>query len=476
MSPAEQPKTSLPIDILGLQANEDVAMMFGLRLFNDIHTRMAQCREERQKIEAKYTNQSKRMHQYYDEVERVILKTRAQFEKLVHENSEVIEANFEKAFKELARSRDKKLQRLEARCSQAMSSFMDTRMKEAVVYADSLMVQDPVAFTRLTFDVSTYANQLRGMLPMCSHGNRPHTPPTEGTVDPDSHGVMNFDLCYVSEIRQIISFIDHFLVQADELRERYYGDDEDFYDAIDDNEENLSGDFSPDGFDPEVEKHTPTQIPATNAGPMVHETLNVPISGIFEPGPVILGKPEDGKSEDGKSHDEEKKPTPTGDTPSDKPTVHETLNVPINGIFEPGPVIPGKPEDGKSHDDKEKKPTPTGDTPSDKPTSDPANLIPIDELLEPGPAIVETEKNKTPLPTKETPTNEPTENLPPKPEEEEVSDYVDDEKETMASPDKEDPTTDAKSTTGEFFRLHNDSCSLSMCSLVSGSCISQHFM
>ena len=70
--PAEQPKTSLPIDILGLQANKDVAIMFGLGLFNDIHTRMAQCRDERNKIEAKYTNQSKRMHQYYNETERVI--------------------------------------------------------------------------------------------------------------------------------------------------------------------------------------------------------------------------------------------------------------------------------------------------------------------------------------------------------------------------------------------------------------------
>ena len=410
LSPAEQPKISLPIDILGLQANKDVAMMFGLRLFNDIHTRMAQCREERRKIEAKYTNQSKRMHQYYDETERVILKTRAQFEKLVHENSEDIEVNFEKAFKELERSRDKKLQRLEARCSQAMSSFMDARMKEAVAYADSLMVQDPVSFTRLTFDASTYANQLRGMLPMCSHGNKPHPPPTEGTVDPDSHGVMNFDLCYVSEIRQIISFIDHFLAQADELRQRYYGDDEDFYDTVDDNEENLSGDFPPDSFDPEAEKPTPTQIPATNAHPTVHENLKVPISGIFEPGPVILGKP----------------------------------------------------EDGKSHDDKEKKPTSTGDTPSDKPTSDPKNLIPTDKLLEPGPAITETEKNETPLPTKETPTEDPTENLLPKPEEKEVSDYDDDGKETTASPDKEDPATDAKPTPGEFFRLHNDSCSLSV--------------
>lgn len=406
LSPTEQQKTSLPIDILGLQANEDVAMLFGLRLFNDIHSKMAQCREERRKVEAKYNNQSKRMHQYYNEAERVILKTRAQFEKLVHENSEDIEANFENAFKELEKNRDRKLKRLEARCNKAKSSFMDAKMKEAVTYADTLLIQDPVAFTRLTFGVSTYANQLRAVLPKCSHGNRPHPPPTEGTVDPDSHGKMKFDLCYVSEIRQIISFIDHFLAQTDELRQRYYGDDEDFYDVIDDKEESLSGDFPVDDSKPVIEKPRPTQPPATKA----------------------------------------------------RPTVQETIKVPINGIFEPGPVILGKPKDEKPHDDKEKKPTPTGDTLSTKPTNDPISPVPIDKFLEPGIVIIETEKNETPLPTKETPSKDPSDNHPSKPEEEEVSDYDGDEKKATKSPDKEEPTTEAKPTQGEFFKLHNDSC------------------
>lgn len=407
MSPAEQPKTSLPIDILGLQANEDVMVMFGLRLFNDIHTRMAQCREERSKIEAKYTNQSKRMRQYYDEAERVITKTRAQFEKLVHENSEAVEANFEKAFRELERSRDRKLKRLEARCSNIMTSFFEARMKEAVAYANSLMVQDPVAFTRLTFDASTYANQLRAVLPMCSHGNGLHPPPTEGTVDPDSHREMNFDLCYVSEIRQIISFIDHFLAQADELRQQYYGDDEDFYDAIDDIKENSSGDFpAEDNFDPELDnKATPTQTPATDAYPTTIY-MKAPISGILEPGPVIF-KPDDGEHHDG--DDKEKKLTPTEDTPSKKPS----------------PVNPTSP------------------------------VVPIDELLEPGLVKIET----TPLPTKETiPSKEPIEDRPPKPDEEEESDYDSDEKKITKSPASEEPTVvDSKPTHGEFF-FRKDSC------------------
>ena len=409
LSLVEQLKTSLPIDVLGLQANKDVTVMFGLRLFDDIHTRMAQCRQERSKIEAKYTNQSKRMRQYYDETERVIAKTRTQFEELVHENSEAVEANFEKAFRELERSRDRKLKRLEARCSNIMTSFFEARMKEAVAYANSLMNQDPVAFTRLTFDASAYANQLRAMLPMCSHGNRPHPPPTEGTANPDSNGDMNFDLCYVSEIRQIISFIDHFLAQADELRQQYYGDDEDFYDAIDDIKENSSGDFpEEDGFDPEFDnKVTPTQTPDTDAHPTT-VYMKVPISGLLEPGPVIF-----------------------------------------------------KPEDEEHHDsdDKEKKPTPTEDTPLEK-------LSPVD-LTEPG--LVKTET--TPLPTKETiPSKEPVKPIedrppkpdeekstdhprPPKPDEEEESDHDSDEKKKATeSPDKEEPTVvDSKPTHGEFF-------------------------
>jgi hypothetical protein len=391
--------------------------MFGLQLFNDIHTRMAQCRGERSKIETKFTNQSKRLHQYYNETERVIAKTRAQFERLVHENSEAIEANFEKAFRELERSRDKKLKRLEARCSNILSGFLEARMRQAVAFANSLMVQDPVAFTRLTFDASTFANQLRGMLPMCIHGNRPHPPPTEGTADPDSHGGMNFDLCYVSEIRQVISFIDHFLSKADELRQQYsnYGDDEDFYDAVDDIKEDSSGDFpAEDNFDPElVDKPTPSQIPATKAHP------TVPIGVILEPGPVIFKKPKDGEPDDGDDDDkEEKKPTPTGDTPVEKPPPTDPTS----------PVVPS-----------------------------------IDELLEPGIVKIETEKNKAPLPTKEIPSKEPVkpiEDHPPKPDdEEEVNDYDSNEKKATKSPDKEvEPTmAESKPNHGEFFKLHKDS-------------------
>ena len=62
----------------------------------------------------------------------MILKTRAQFEKLMHKNSEDIKTNFENAFKELEKNRDKKLKRLEARCNAAMTSFMDVKLKEAV--------------------------------------------------------------------------------------------------------------------------------------------------------------------------------------------------------------------------------------------------------------------------------------------------------------------------------------------------------
>ena len=402
-----QPKTSLPIDLLGLAANEDVAVMFGLRLFNDIHTRMAQCREDRRKIEAKYSNDSRRVQQYYAEAERVIQKARPLFEELVHENSQDIEANFKKAFRELDKSRDKKLKRLEARCSQAMDSFMDARLHEAVVYAETLIVQDPAAFTKLTFDVSAYATHLRGVLPMCSHGNRPHPPPSQETMDPNSNGGMNFDLCYVREVQQIISFIDHFLAQADELRQRYYGDDEDFYDVIDDKEERLSGDFQEDGFEPEFKKPPPTQTPATNVRPTVQETINVPISGFFEPGSVILGKPK-----------------------------------------------PEKPHDGKDHD---KKPNSTEETPSRKPANDSTPPIPINDLLQPGPVIIETEKNESLPPTKETPSDmKPTEDQPPnsstesKPDDEEVSDYENDKKESTTSPDEEEPTlTDTKPTHGK---------------------------
>lgn len=57
-----------------------------------------------------------------------------------------------------------------------------------------------------------------------------------------------------------------------------------YYDVIDDKKENLSGDFPADSFDLELEKPTPTQMLATNALPTVHESMNVPISGISEPG------------------------------------------------------------------------------------------------------------------------------------------------------------------------------------------------
>ena len=412
---AEQPKTSLPIDILGLQANEDVTVMFGLRLFDDIHTRMAQCRAERSKIEAKYTNQSKRMRQYYDETERVIAKQRAQFENLVHENSEAVEANFEKAFRELERSRDRKLKRLETKCSNIMTGFFEVKMKEAVTYVKLLMAQDPVGFTRLTFHVSTYANQLRAMLPMCSHGNRPHPPPTEGTVDPDSHGEMNFELCYVSEIRQIISFIDHFLAQADELRQQYYGDDEDFYDIIDDIKENSSGDFpEEDGFDPELDnKVIPTQTPTTDAHPTT-VYMKVPFSGILEPGPVIL-KPEDEQHHDS---DDKEKPTPTED---EKPS-------PID-LTEPGLVKT------------ETTPLPTKET------------IPSKEPVKPDEE--KSTDDHPPKPNEEKSTDHP---RPPKLDEEEESNYDSDEKKATKSPDKEEPTVvDSKPTHGEFFfRLHDE--------------------
>ena len=66
-----------------------------------------------------------------------------------------------------------------------------------------------------------------------------------------------------------------------------------YYDVIDDKKENLSGDFPADSSDPELENPALTHTLATNACPTIHETLIDPISGLLEPGPVILGKPED---------------------------------------------------------------------------------------------------------------------------------------------------------------------------------------
>ena len=333
--PVEQPENSLPIEILGLQVNQDVAMMFGLRLFNDIQTRMEQCRMERNSIDTKYDNKTRRLQLYYDEAERVIRKSRSQFEKLVNENSADIEANFEKAFRELEKSRDKKLKRLETKCASVMKSFLDARLQEAVIYAESLIAQDPVEFTKLTFDVSTYATQLRGVLSGCARANRPHLLPPAQPVDPDSHGAMNFDICYVHEIQKIISFVDHFLAQADELRQRYYGDDEDFYDVVNDIDGDVSGDYQEDRYEEEIKKPTAfTRAPpsTTNPQPVVSEVLNIPINGLFEPGPVIFGKPK-------QSHDRKDNPTPAGGTPSSKPTTEPTASIPIDDLLEPGLVI-----------------------------------------------------------------------------------------------------------------------------------------
>ena len=147
----------LPIELLEMESKNNVALMFGLNPFNEIHTRLVQCREERCLVDVDFKNETSLMSQYYQEAEKVILNPR--FEKLVNENRRDIETNFENAFRELEKSRDKKLKRLESKCSKALDVFIDGRLQEALKYAETLMVQDPAEYTKLT---SSYATQLRG--------------------------------------------------------------------------------------------------------------------------------------------------------------------------------------------------------------------------------------------------------------------------------------------------------------------------
>ena len=382
----EQQKTSFPIELLEMESKNNVAVMFGLNMFNEIHTRLVQCREERRLVEVKFNNETRLMLRYYQEAEKVILNPR--FEELVNENRRDIEANFENAFRELEKSKDKKLKRLESKCSKALDVFIDGRLQEAVKYAETLIIQDPAAFTKLTFDVSSYATRLRGAAKLCSrqpHSSKPHPPPQstgKESVNPDSHGEMHFDLCYRHEIQQLINFIDHFLARADELAQRYYGDDEDYYNDLDLDMNEGSGDLNDKEEEeklpsekPIKEVEKPTKKPETKPHPTHQEPLlELPINSLFEPGPVLLGGGDKPKA--GKKDEKTKPPPPIQQTITEKQADdHQTSSTERVVIILDPPTVESKPEhledDNEEDKDKELTKSPDEEKTTPKPDNKP---------------------------------------------------------------------------------------------------------
>ena len=287
------------MDVLGLAVEENVAVIFGLRLFNGVHDALLLCKENRRKIEVKFANRHKSMQRYFHDTEMAI--KRPQFEKLMHENKDDIELNFQNAFRQLRRSRVKELDKHYERCNATLDSLLARQLQEAMRYAESLIVQDPDDYARLAVDASLFGSRLRAALAQCvsdqPHGvRRPHQSrhsiKNEG-VNPDAHGGMHFDLCYVHEIEILVDFIDHFLAKMDELTRHYYTDDEDlYYDDL------IAG--SGDLEDREEPKKPLRNTPPPPPPPDYQETRGkFPISGFFEPGPVILpgngnGNPKEG--------------------------------------------------------------------------------------------------------------------------------------------------------------------------------------
>ena len=121
---------TFPVDILGLSDEESVEMMFGMQLFNGIHDRLTRCREKRQKIEAKYVERSRNMHQYFHDTEEAIGRGKQQFEKLMHDNVEAIEENFQNVFRQLRKSREKELDKLTKECNKTLDVFVQAQLQE----------------------------------------------------------------------------------------------------------------------------------------------------------------------------------------------------------------------------------------------------------------------------------------------------------------------------------------------------------
>ena len=392
----------------GMDNENNIVMMFGLELFSEVHNRMEKCREEKRKVEMRFANKSSHLHQYYYDTKAVM--EQQEFADLVKENIAALQSNFKKTFKALKRSRERQLEKVESNCSKDLDSIMEKKLHEALSYAESILVSNPPEFASLTVDASVLVTQLRGLLRQCKiirdHRPKPSVVrPAEEEIDPDSHGNMDFDLCYVHEIEALINFIDHFLAQADELSEKYYRDDEDYYD----NKFGESGDFEADLDGDGKEKVVKTQKASSPPVKEEEEEQMIPISNFFESGPVILGH-NDGK-------DDKSKPAPvTTDTvpPSNKPSdigdnfmpgpvildpsdgksepapPSTTTKSPLDGHdisddLEPGPVIPHDPADKKSEDGKEEVPPTTTETPLD--------VGDIGGLFEPGPEIPDPDKD-----------------------------------------------------------------------------------
>ena len=150
--------------------------------------------------------------------------------------------------------------------------------------------------------------------------------------------------------------------------------------------------------------------------------------------------------------EEIKKPTAFTQAPpsttNPQPVVSEVLNIPINGLFEPGPVIFGKPK--QSHDGKDN-PTPARGTPSSKPITEPTASIPIDDLLEPGLAIIKQDENETPLRgTNEVPPSDKPVTSESKPDEKNMDEFEGDVKKPTEPSIVKDSTTTSKPTNGRL--------------------------
>ena len=322
----------------------NVAVVYGISLFEDVSSKLAECREERRKILAKVNKQSSSLHEYYDTLRPMLEKPK--FEELVHENKVALESNFEKAFEELEHSRERKLEKQKEKCNKEMDTLVETKVHEASTYAGMLVIQDPKRFESLTLEASAFGTQLRGALAECS--SHRHVQQEEDDVQADSHGEMSFDLCrrYFVVIERLIDFIDWFLTHADELTRRYlYPDDED-YDYPDELEGSGEYDNDHDKKQPEDLHGRPSPLPAVPESHPPDNKGQVPISSFFEPGPVIIEPP---KPDDGGRDEVKTKP------PATEPLITDSLEQGTVVIIDPTKPGDGKEEETKIPDDK--KPT-----------------------------------------------------------------------------------------------------------------------
>ncbi len=184
--------------------------MFGYEIIEYIHRERMRCDILNRKEELKFIDKLDHMTRYFKQTKQTI--TQPEFEELAFENKKDVEANFQKAFKDIEVNHFRKLSRMQTDCDDNIELYMDDRLQLVMDYATTLLKVEKAQFSQLLTEMIEYQNQLQSGLSSCiaymeKNKEREHF----------ERAGMYYDLCYGTEVITLIEFITKFTTLAEQL-------------------------------------------------------------------------------------------------------------------------------------------------------------------------------------------------------------------------------------------------------------------